>query len=224
MSYPVLSIAPEVKKRLVDHRVVILEAPPGAGKSTVLPLHLLDEPWMQNKKMILLEPRRLAARSVAMRMSDLQGEEVGKTIGYRVRFENKVSRTTRIEVVTEGILARMLQQDNTMEGVGLLVFDEFHERSLHADLALALSLQVQEVLREDLRILIMSATLDGQDLAARLNAPVVRSEGRQFPVEVRYLVPDNAPVALQVVRGIRQALKVQAGDILAFLPGAGVIM
>lgn len=224
MSYPVLSVLPEVKEKLIHHRVVILEAPPGAGKSTVLPLHLLGEPWLGDKKIILLEPRRLAARSVAMRMADIRKQEIGQTIGYRVRFENRVSKSTRLEVVTEGILTRVIQNDNALEGVGLLIFDEFHERSLHADLSLALSLQVQQVLRDDLRILIMSATLDGDLLSERLHAPVVRSAGRQYPVTVQYVPPmEHTPVAMQVAKAIRKALREDEGDLLAFLPGAGEI-
>ena len=224
MSYPVLSILPEVREKLNHHRVVILEAPPGAGKSTVLPLHLLGEPWLEGKKIMLLEPRRLAARSVAMRMADLRQEEVGQTIGYRIRFENCVGRKTRLEVVTEGILTRIIQNDNALEGIGLLIFDEFHERSLQGDLSLALSLQAQQVLRDDLRILIMSATLDSEMLSARLRAPVVRSAGRQYPVTIQYVVPAaHVPIAIQVAKGIRKALRESQGDVLAFLPGAGEI-
>ena len=224
MSYPVLSILSEVKEKLTDHRLVILEAPPGAGKSTVLPLHLLEEPWLDRKKIVMLEPRRLAARSVAMRMADIRGEEVGNTIGYRIRFENKVSKNTRLEVVTEGILTRILQHDNALEDIGLIIFDEFHERSLQADLSLALSMQVQQVLRDDLRILIMSATLDGDRLSEVLNAPVIRSAGRQYPVSIHYIPqPEKLPVALQVAKVIRKAVLEQHGDILAFLPGSGEI-
>ena len=224
MSYPVLTILDEVKEKLSTSRVLILEAPPGAGKSTVLPLHLLHEPWLEGKKIIMLEPRRLAARSVAMRMADLQSESVGGTIGYRVRFDSRIGKNTRLEVVTEGILTRILQQDNTLEDVGLLIFDEFHERSLQADLALTLSLQVQEILRPDLRILIMSATLDGERLTEILKAPVVKSTGRQFPVTVLY-VPQNeqTSIAHQVATCIRKALRDAEGDILAFLPGSGEI-
>lgn len=224
MSYPVESVVPELKEKLRSNRVVILEAPPGAGKSTVLPLHLLKEAWLADNKIIMLEPRRLAARSVAMRMAELSNEEVGQTIGYRVRFENRVGKNTRLEVVTEGILTRVLQNDNALDGVGLLIFDEFHERSLQADLALALSLQVQNVLRDDLRILIMSATLDGELLSEVLNAPVVRSSGKQYPVDLQYLSEtDKAPIASQVARAVRKALREHEGDVLAFLPGAGEI-
>lgn len=224
MSYPVLSVLSEVKGKLKDHRVVILEAPPGAGKSTVLPLHLLDEPWLHGKKAILLEPRRLAARSVAMRMADIRNEEVGQTIGYRVRFENRIGKNTRLEVVTEGILTRTIQNDNTLEGVGLLIFDEFHERSLQADLSLALSLQVQQVLRDDLRILIMSATLDGERLSEVLGAPVVRSTGKQYAVSLLYIpATEKMSIVNTVTKAIRKALRESEGDVLAFLPGAGEI-
>jgi ATP-dependent helicase HrpB len=225
MSYPILSILPDIKKNLLLHRVVILEAPPGAGKSTVLPLHLLKELWLAEGKTIMLEPRRLAARSVAMRMADLLEEEVGQTVGYRVRFENRVSQNTRLEVVTEGILTRIIQKDNALEGIKLLIFDEFHERSLQADLALALALQVQHVLRGDLRILVMSATLDGDRLSEVLKAPVVRSVGRQHPVSTKYVssAADNARIAANVTKAIREAVQEKEGDILAFLPGAGEI-
>lgn len=224
MSYPVLSVLPEVKRNLADHRLLILEAPPGAGKSTVLPLYLLDEPWLGQKKIIMLEPRRLAARSVAMRMADIRGEEAGDTVGYRVRFENRISKHTRLEVVTEGILTRIIQNDNALEDIGLVIFDEFHERSLQADLSLALCLQVQEVLRNDLRILIMSATLDGERLAEILNAPVVRSAGRQYPVAFHYIPEtEKLPISTTVAKAIRKALREKDGDILAFLPGSGEI-
>ena len=221
MSYPVLSILPDVKEKLIDNPVVLLEAPPGAGKSTILPLQLLDEPWLKANKIILLEPRRLAARSVAMRMADLRDEEAGDTVGYRIRFESRSGKNTRLEVVTEGILTRMIQNDNSLDGVGLLIFDEFHERSLHADLALALALQVQQVLRNDLRILIMSATLEGEKLADILKAPVVRSLGRQYPVSIQYVPTiDSAPVAAAVTKVIRKAILENEGDILAFFPGS----
>ncbi|MFN7258326.1 MAG: DEAD/DEAH box helicase, partial [Cyclobacteriaceae bacterium] len=176
MSYPVLDVLPDLIEGLNQHPIVILQAPPGAGKSTVLPLQLLDVPWLKRSKIILLEPRRLAARSVAARMASLLNEEVGQTIGYRIRFETVVSAQTRIEVVTEGILTRMIQSDNSLEGVGLVIFDEFHERSLQADLALAFCYQSQQVLRDDLKLLIMSATLDSEKISALLgNAPVITS-------------------------------------------------
>ncbi len=225
MHYPVLDILSELKEKLAQHPVVILQAPPGAGKSTVLPLHLLNEEWLKDKKMIMMEPRRLAARSVAERLADLHSEQTGETVGYRVRFDTKVSNKTRIEVVTEGILTRMIQSDNSLEEIGLLIFDEFHERSLHADLALALSLQVQQVLRSDLRILIMSATLDSEQLSSMLNnAPVITSTGRQFSVEYKYLQQESdTPIASRMNAAIRKALREEEGDVLAFLPGAGEI-
>src|SRR6478609_1739570 len=174
--YPVQEVVPELRQKLIQHPIIILQAPPGAGKSTILPLQLLDEPWLTGKKIIMLEPRRLAARSVATRMASLLQEDVGKTVGYRIRFENCTGQQTRIEVVTEGILTRMIQADNSLDSIGLVIFDEFHERSLQADLALALCLQVKELLREDLRLLIMSATLDGKALSTLLSdAPVITS-------------------------------------------------
>jgi len=225
-AYPVLEILPEIRSTLANHPIAILQAPPGAGKSTVLPLELMQEPWLQQKKIILLEPRRLAARSVAERLANLLNEDVGKRVGFRVRFETKVSARTQIEVVTEGILTRMIQGDNSLEEVGLVIFDEFHERSLHADLALALCLQLQQVLRDDLRILIMSATLDGALLSGILGgAPVVTSQGRQFPVTLRYAGQDtDTPAATRMAQAIRKALREEAeGDVLAFLPGTGEI-
>jgi ATP-dependent helicase HrpB len=225
-SYPVEEILGDLKSRLSTQRIVILQAPPGAGKSTILPLKLLEEPWLANKKIIMLEPRRLAARSVAGRMAYLRGENAGATIGYRVRFDTKISTRTKIEVVTEGILTRMLQEDNSLEGTGLVIFDEFHERSIHADLALALTLQIQEVLREDLRILIMSATIDGDQLSSVLgNVPVITSKGKQYPVDLIYSPQESdARTVERMVVVIRRALREQEGDILAFFPGAGEII
>jgi ATP-dependent helicase HrpB len=225
MQYPVLEIVPQLKEQLTQQKIIILQAPPGAGKSTILPLQLLNEPWLANKKIIMLEPRRLAARSVAMRMASLLEEEVGKTVGYRVRFENVVSTQTRIEVVTEGILTRMIQTDNSLEGVGLVIFDEFHERSLQADLALALCYQAQQVLRDDLRIMIMSATLDGEKISAMLNnAPILTSLGRQFAISHKYIAVDKQDrLAVSTARVIKKALQEQQGDVLVFLPGAGEI-
>ncbi len=222
---PILDILPEVKNTLRSCNTLILQAPPGAGKSTLLPLEIMNEPWLEGKKMIMLEPRRLAARSVASRMASLLNEPVGETVGYRIRFESRVSAKTRIEVVTEGILTRLLQSDPTLEGVGLILFDEFHERSLHADLALALSLQVQQVLRNDLKILLMSATMDGNKLSSALgSAPVLSCEGKQFPVTLRYLEhEDTLSLPVQMAKAIRKAFVENEGDILAFFPGAGEI-
>ena len=166
---------------------MVLQAPPGAGKTTLVPLALLDEPWLAGRTILMLEPRRLAGRAAAARMSVLRDEAVGETVGYRIRFDTKVSRRTRIEVLTEGILTRRLQSDSALEGVGLVIFDEFHERHLHADLALALTLDSQRHLRPDIKILVMSATLDGAAVSKLLgNAPLVISEGRSFPVDLRY--------------------------------------
>ncbi len=223
--YPIGEVIPEIRKKLSSGRIMILQAPPGAGKSTILPLEVFEESWLGGKKIIMLEPRRLAAKSVAERMSSLRNEKAGETVGYRVRFDTAVSSSTRIEVVTEGILTRMMQSDNSLEEAGLLIFDEFHERSLNADLALALSLQVQQVLRPDLRILIMSATLDSDELSLALGgAEIVRCEGRKYPVEVRYDAMDSdAHIANRMAVAVQKALRDCRGDILAFLPGAGEI-
>ncbi len=225
MKYPVEEVVPELKSSLNNRPVVILQAPPGAGKSTIVPLQLLKESWLAGKKIVMLEPRRLAARSVAARMAQLLNEKMGETVGFRIRFENAIGKNTRIEVVTEGILTRMLQTDNALEGVGLIIFDEYHERSLHADLALALCLQSQQLLRSDLRILIMSATLDGEKISSALNnSPIVTSLGKQFPVEIKYeSVPKEEPLSISVARVVKKAWKEQPGDILVFLPGAGEI-
>jgi len=223
--YPVQEIVPQLKQQLAQHPIVILQAPPGAGKSTILPLMLLDEPWLKGQKMIMLEPRKLAARSVAHRMASLLEEEAGDTIGYRVRFESAVSTRTRCEVVTEGILTRMIQSDNTLEDIGLVIFDEFHERNLHSDLALALCHQVQQLVRDDLRILIMSATLEGEKISLLFNnAPIISSSGRQYPVTLHYMPVDKgAYIAPSTARIIRKALLEQQGDILTFLPGTADI-
>lgn len=223
---PVKEAVPDLRRALAEAGTTLLEAPPGAGKSTLVPLALLEEPWLAGQKILMLEPRRLAARAVAIRMAQLLGETVGETVGYRVRFESKVSSKTRIEVLTEGILTRMLQDDNALEGVGLVIFDEFHERSLQADLALALARECQSVLRPDLRLLIMSATLDVAGLSSILDGSrVVRSQGKMYPVEVAYR-PSAAdvPVWVRVSSAVREALKTHAtGDVLAFLPGQGEI-
>jgi ATP-dependent helicase HrpB len=224
-SLPVYQALPELREVLVEHPTVILQAPPGAGKSTVVPLELLREPWLKGQKIAMLEPRRLAARAVAARMAAQLGEDLGRTVGYRVRFESRVGQQTRLEVLTEGILTRRLLRDPALGGVGLVIFDEFHERSLEADLALALCRQVQEVLREDLRILIMSATLDGASLGALLGgAPLVTAEGRQYPVEVVYL-PKNPEGSLPatVASAVSRALTESDGDVLVFLPGVSEI-
>jgi ATP-dependent helicase HrpB len=222
---PIDSVLDQLARTLETNNAAVLVAPPGAGKTTRVPLALLDAPWVGNKKIIVLEPRRIAARASAERMARTLGERVGDTVGYRVRFGSKVSRTTRIEVVTEGIFARQILADPELSGVAAVLFDEFHERSLDADLGLALARDAQTGLREDLRILVMSATLDGARIARLLgDAPVVASEGRAFPVETRYLgrKPD-APLERQMADAIASALRVDAGSVLAFLPGAAEI-
>lgn len=221
---PVTDIIEEVKSHLSNQSTLIVNAPPGAGKSTLLPLTLLDEPWLAGQKIIMLEPRRLAAKTIAMRMADLWGDKVGETIGYRVRFENRVSASTRIEVVTEGILTRMLHSDNALEGVGLVIFDEFHERSIHADVAMALCREAQQVLRPDLRMMVMSATLNMPQLTALLKSPVAVSEGRQYPVDVFYVGGQDEFLLPEVTsRVIVKAVKEHEGDVLVFLPGEGEI-
>ena len=222
---PIEPALPALAEALAARGVAVLVAPPGAGKTTRVPLALRDAPWLADRKIVMLEPRRVAARAAARRMATTIGEEVGGIVGFRVRADTRVGPRTRIEVVTEGVLTRMLQDDPTLEDVGLLVFDEYHERSVHADLGLALALHSRALLREDLRILVMSATIDGAAVAALLDdAPVIRSEGRAYPVETRYLAratDDRADAS--VARAVRGALARDEGDVLAFLPGAGEI-
>lgn len=221
---PIREVIPQIKDALTAHNTLIVNAPPGAGKSTLLPLELMKEPWLGGKKIIMLEPRRLAARSIALRMSELLCESVGQQVGYRIRFENKISSNTQIEVVTEGILTRMIHSDNALEGVGMVIFDEFHERSIFADVALALCREAQQVLRPDLRIMIMSATLDMPQLSSLLKAPVVQSMGRQYPVDIIYTgQQDEYLIADLTAETIKRAINEQEGDILAFLPGEGEI-
>jgi ATP-dependent helicase HrpB len=222
---PIDAVLDDLARTLADHNAAVLVAPPGAGKTTRVPLALLDAPWVGTKKIIVLEPRRIAARASAERMAQTLGERVGDTVGYRVRFGSKISRLTRIEVVTEGIFSRQILDDPELSGVAAVLFDEFHERSLDADLGLALARDAQTGLREDLRILVMSATLDGARVAKLLgNAPVIASEGRAFPVETRYLgrKPD-APLERQMADAIAMALRADPGSVLAFLPGAAEI-
>jgi ATP-dependent helicase HrpB len=222
---PIDAVLDQLARTLAGGNTAVLVAPPGAGKTTRVPLALLDAPWLENRKIIVLEPRRIAARASAERMAHTLGERVGETVGYRVRFGSKVSRATRIEVVTEGIFSRQILDDPELTGVAAVLFDEFHERSLDADLGLALARDAQVGLRDDLRILVMSATLDGARVAKLLgDAPVVASEGRAFPVETRYLGRRaDAPLERQMADAIVMALRADPGSVLAFLPGAAEI-
>ncbi len=222
---PIDAVLDELSQTLEGHNAAVLVAPPGAGKTTRVPLALLDAPWAIGKKIIVLEPRRIAARASAERMAKTLGERAGETVGYRVRFGSKISRKTRIEVVTEGIFSRQILDDPELSGVAAVLFDEFHERSLDADLGLALARDAQTGLREDLRLLVMSATLDGARVARLLGeAPVIASEGRAFAVETRYLgrKPD-VPLERQMADAIATALRADPGSVLAFLPGAAEI-
>ena len=222
---PIDAVLDDLTSTLARSSTAVLVAPPGAGKTTRVPLALLDADWTAKKKIIVLEPRRIAARAAAERMAQTLGEKVGETVGYRVRFGSKVSRATRIEVVTEGIFTRQILDDPELSGVAAVLFDEFHERSLDADLGLALARDAQTGLREDLRILVMSATLDGARVAKLLgDAPVIESEGRAYPVETRYLSrkPD-LQIERQIADAIATALRADTGSVLAFLPGAAEI-
>ena len=230
INLPIHDVLPELRAQLAGHEAVVLSAPPGSGKTTVTPLALLGEPWLAGRTILMLEPRRLAARLAAAFMARQLGEEVGQTVGYRVRFEAKVSPATKVEVITEGVLTRRMQDDPELTGVGLVIFDEFHERSLQGDLALALSLDLMGGLRNDLKLLVMSATLDTGEVSRLLdNAPVVLGEGQTYPVGVEYckggqsLQPQPREIAKQVAATIHKALAEQPGDILAFLPGAAEI-
>lgn len=217
---PAMEIYAELNSVLEARGCAVVTAPPGAGKSTLLPLTILDA--LPEGKILMLEPRRLAARQIAGRMASLLGESVGKTVGYRVRFESKVSADTRIEVLTEGILTRMLVEDQTLEGVSAVIFDEFHERSLNSDVALALTREARGIIRPDLKIVIMSATIDADEICSQMEAPLVECKGRMFPVEINYC-PTDEDISAAVVRLIRKALSEKEGDILAFLPGEAEI-
>ena len=225
MPLPIEEVLPELKAKLVHARAAVIEAPPGAGKTTLVPLALRDEAWLKGRKILMLEPRRVAARAAAARMADLIGERVGETVGYRVRLDARVGPKTRIEVVTEGLLTRRLQSDPALDSIGLLIFDEFHERSLNADLGLALALETQGALSEELKILVMSATLDGARVARLLgDAAIVRSEGRLFAIDTRYIAPPpNARLDQTIASTIRRALDETEGGVLVFLPGEGEI-
>ena len=223
-SLPASLIADDMNSALQTHHSLVITAPPGAGKSTLLPLTILSS-LGEGEKILMLEPRRLAARQIAERMAQILGETVGETVGYRVRFESKVSKRTRIEVLTEGILTRMLVDDATLDGVSIVIFDEFHERSINSDLALALTRQAQEIIRPDLKIVIMSATIDACGICAALKAPLIESEGRMFPVELHYADEDTDPrdIAAVAASTTIEAYKKHEGDILVFLPGQAEI-
>ena len=223
-SLPASLIADDVNSALQTHHSLVITAPPGAGKSTLLPLTILSS-LGEGEKILMLEPRRLAARQIAERMAQILGETVGETVGYRVRFESKLSKRTRIEVLTEGILTRMLVDDATLDGVSIVIFDEFHERSINSDLALALTRQAQEIIRPDLKIVIMSATIDACGICAALKAPLIESEGRMFPVEMHYANEDTDPrdIAAVAASTTIEAYKKHEGDILVFLPGQAEI-
>ena len=208
---PIIEVLDPLREAFYSHHELVLQAPPGAGKTTMVPLALLKEPWLAGQKILMLEPRRMAAQAAATRMASMLGERVGETVGYRIRLDNCVSKNTRIEVITEGILTRRLQGDPSLEGVGLVIFDEFHERNLNSDLGLALTLHGRELFRDEtaLKILVMSATLDGESVAAILgDAPILNSHGRQFPVRVSYCNPYKlrdsiiGPIVQSVLRAI----------------------
>ncbi len=225
MKYPVEDVLDDVKTALRNSKTAVLQALPGAGKTTVVPLALLDEPWLNGKKIIIIEPRRLAARAAANRMSSMLNQPAGKTVGYRTRFESRVSASTRIELVTDGIFTRMIQNDPELKGVGLVIFDEIHERSLNSDLGLALVLESQKVFNTALCILLMSATLDGKRYSAMLDhCPLIESAGKLFPVETNYITcSPRERIEASVCRAIARALRQDMGSMLVFLPGVGEI-
>ena len=218
---PINQFLPEIKNQLTHNKGLVLQAEPGAGKSTAVPLSLLNADFLKGKKIIMLEPRRVAAKSIALYLSKLLGEKVGQRIGYQIRNERKSSKATALEIVTEGVLTRRLQNDPELSDVGLIIFDEFHERSLHVDLALMLALEVQDVYREDLKLLVMSATIDTEQISNYLNkAPILKCPGRTYPVEVEYLGKSSAYLSVQVMKALNDVLqKNTEGDVLVFLPG-----
>ncbi|PKQ14550.1 MAG: ATP-dependent helicase HrpB, partial [Actinobacteria bacterium HGW-Actinobacteria-8] len=225
MMLPITAVIPSLLDALATARRAVLEAPPGAGKTTGVPLALLDAGWLRGQRIVMLEPRRLAARAAAARMANLLGEQVGERVGYRIRGESRVGSATRIEVVTEGILTRMLHHDLSLDGVGLVIFDEFHERSIIADTGLALVLGGSRVLRDELAVLVMSATLDGNAVSALLgDAPVIRSEGKVHPVTTRFAPPKSGMAMVpHLAAVIREVMTDEPGSVLAFLPGAAEI-
>ncbi len=220
---PIDDVLDEISAALKTGNRLVLAAPPGAGKTTKVPLHLLGSDWLGNKKIIMLEPRRIAARRAAERMASMLGERVGETVGVRSRLDTRVGPKTKIEVVTEGVFTNLVTRDSELGDYGAVLFDEFHERSLDADLGLALAQQSQDYLNEDLRIVVMSATLDTEKVASVLKSPVVQSEGRAYPVETRYLGRTQDRLEDQMAKAIRKALAAETGSILAFLPGAAEI-
>ncbi len=228
-SLPIEHVIPKIRHALENRRTAVVQAPPGAGKTTRVPLALLDEPWLSGQKIVMLEPRRLATRASAARMAEMIGEPLGKTVGYHIRMDRVIGPETKIEVVTEGILTRRIQNDPSLEGTGLVIFDEFHERNLNGDLGLALCLETQEVFRDDLRILVMSATIDVEPVAGLMSgAAVIKSEGKSWPVTTKYLFPkptgqQSVAVEPRCAMAIKKALTEEQGDILVFLPGVGEI-
>lgn len=225
MSFPVEAIIPQICASLARNRTVVLRAPPGSGKTTCVPPALLNAPFLKGKKILMLEPRRLAARSCAAYIASRLGEPLGETVGFQVRLERKISVRTRLEIVTEGLLAQRLVSDPELSDVGLIIFDEFHERSLQCDLGFAMALDVRRALRDDLRLLVMSATLDVESIAAHLgDADIHTAEARMYPVETKYLqIESSAPISAQMAGAVKRALAEPGGDILCFLPGEGEI-
>ena len=222
---PIEDVLPELRLALARHSNALLTAPPGAGKTTAVPLALLDEPWLAGKKLLMLEPRRLAAKAASHRMATTLSESVGDSVGYRMRLDTNIGPKTKIEVVTEGVLTRLLVRNPELDGYGAILFDEFHERSLQADTGLALALETQRLVRPDLRLLVMSATLNCGPVSDLLGkAPVISCAGRMFPVDTRYLDrPLTGPLEAAVTQSIRRSLARDSGSLLVFLPGIAEI-